>query len=115
MIWNVRGINEVEKQKLVEQAAKAERVDVAMLTETRLNKTLSLDSMCTFQTTLNKKGGCLTASTLNSHKRVKQLGSYMSWTNINTEEGEIQLLCCYIEPGDNEVTRGRIDKVTLLV
>ena len=47
MIWNVRGINGVKKQKLVEQAAKAERVDVVMLAETRLNKTLSLDSMCT--------------------------------------------------------------------
>ena len=39
----------------------------------------------------------------------------MSWTNINTEEGEIQLLCCYIEPGDNEVTRGRLDKITSIV
>ena len=48
MIWNVRGINGVEKQKLVEQAAKVERVDVVMLTETRLSKTLSLDGMCTF-------------------------------------------------------------------
>ena len=44
---------------------------MAMLTETRLTKAIWIDGMHICQTMYQKKGGCLTGSTMNSHKRVK--------------------------------------------
>ena len=52
---------------------------------------------------------------MDCHHRVKQLGTYLSWSKISTTEGEVQLLTCYIEPGDNETTRERTDKVVALI
>ena len=86
-----------------------------MLTETRLNRTFRMDGMRVCQTCYQTKGGCLTASSMSSHRRVKQLGTYLSWSKILTTEGEVQLLTCYIEPGDNKTTRERTDKVVALV
>ena len=104
-----------DKQHLVTDAIRQERVDVAMLTETRLNRTFRMDGMRVCQTCYQTKGGCLTASSMSSHRRVKQLGTYLSWSKILTTEGEVQLLTCYIEPGDNKTTRERTDKVVALV
>ena len=62
-----------------------------------------------------KKGGCLTASTIEGNRRVKQLGTYMSWSKIPSKEGEIQLVSCYIEPGDTEITRQRTEKIVAVI
>ena len=86
-----------------------------MLTETRLTRPLKMTGLKVSQTMYQKKGGCVTASTMESHRRVKQLGTYLSWSKIPTQEGEIQLVCCYIEPGDTEVTRERTDKVVAVI
>ena len=40
---------------------------------------------------------------------------YLSWSKIPTQEGEIQMVSCYIEPGDTEVTRERTDKVVAII
>ena len=90
-------------------------MDVAMLTETRLTKPLWIDGLHMCQTMYQKKGGCVTASNVTGHKRVKQLGTYLSWSKIPTKEGEIQLVTCYIEPGDTETTRERTDKAIAVV
>ena len=115
LIWNVRGLNTKQKQHLVIDAIRQERVDVAMLTETRLTRPFWMDGMHVCQTMYQKKGGCLTASSMSSHRRVKQLGTYLSWSKISTTEGEVQLLTCYIEPGDNKTTRERADTVVAVV
>ena len=67
------------------------------------------------QTTYKRNGGCLTASTLTGHKRVKQHGTYLNWTKIPMGDEEIQLLGLYIEPGDTKVTRGRVDKAVAII
>ena len=96
LIWNVRGLNTKQKQHQVIDAIRQERIDVAMLTETRLNRTFRMDGMRVCQTCYQTKGGCLTASNMSSHRRVKQLGTHLSWSKISTTEGEVQLLTCYI-------------------
>ena len=115
MIWNIRGLNSTEKQRLVADAIRHHRADVAMLTETRLTRPLKMAGLKVSQTMYQKKGGCVTASTMESHRRVKQLGTYLSWSKIPTQDGEIQLVCCYIEPGDTEITRERTDKVVAVI
>ena len=52
---------------------------------------------------------------MDCHHRVKQLGTYLNWSKILTNEGEIQLVNCYIEPGDTKVTRDRTDKVITVI
>jgi hypothetical protein len=71
LIWNVRGLNTKHKQRLVIEAIRQERVDVAMLTDTRLTRPFWMDGMHVCQTMYQKKGGCVTASTMESHRRVK--------------------------------------------
>ena len=115
LLWNVRGFNSAEKLREISNLIWQEKVDVAMLTETRLTKAIWIDSMHICQTMYQKKGGCLTGSTASSHKRVKLLGTYMSWSKIQTPADEVQLVTCYVEPGDTEVTRERTEKIVAIV
>ena len=47
---------------------------------------------------------------------MKQLGNYLSWTKIPMgDQEEIQLVGCYVEPGDTPTTRGRVDKAVALI
>ena len=78
MVWNVRGFNTAEKQHKVAEAIRAHRVDVAMLTETRLKHLFEADSMHVVQTSFDRKGGCVTAVAMDSHRIVKQLGTYLN-------------------------------------
>ena len=57
----------------------------------------------------------MTASTLVSHKHVKQLSTYLNWPKIPIGDEEIQLVGLYIEPGDTKVTRERADKAVAII
>ena len=50
MVWNVRGLNSDEKQQKVEEAIRGNRVDIAMLTETRLTRHLRYNGLHVEQT-----------------------------------------------------------------
>jgi hypothetical protein len=60
-----------------------------MLTETKLTKAFKAKDLQCHQTAYKRNGGCLTASTLVGHKRVKQLGTYLSWTKVPIGNEEI--------------------------
>ena len=89
LVWNVRGLNNAEKQREVSNAIKENDAHVAMLTETKLTKALKDKDLQCHQTTYKRNGGCLTASTFVGHKRVKQLGTYLSWTKVPIGNEEI--------------------------
>ena len=71
LVWNVRGLNNADKQQEVLNAIKENDAHVALLTETKLTKALKDKDLQCHQTTYKRNGGCLTASSLNGHKRVK--------------------------------------------
>ena len=46
---------------------------------------------------------------------VKALGTYLCWTRITTGRHVIQLLNCYLEPGDQQFQKDRAKRVTDIV
>ena len=46
---------------------------------------------------------------------VKALGTYLCWTRITTGRPVIQLLNCYLEPGDQQFQKDRAKRVTDIV
>ena len=80
--WNVRGLNSDRKQKYIKFALEDQKIDLALLNETRLKTQVTIDGYRSEQTLTSKAGGCLTLSSLAKHWRVKSLGNYLNWTRV---------------------------------
>ena len=111
LMWNVRGLNGAQKQGLVDRVIGEQRPDVVMLNETKLKARLYLDGYHGHQTLLKRSGGCVTFANLRSHRRVKALGTYLSWTKALAGREELHLVNVYIEPGNQSHVVQRADTV----
>ena len=113
--WNVRGLNNERKQKYIRQAMGQQKVDLALLNETRLNSLITFEGYNPEKTLRSKGGGCLTFSNLPKHLRVKSLGNYLNWTRIQMGQEWIHVLNVYIEPGFKEHVVKRAEKTIAIV
>ena len=50
MVWNVRGLNGDQKQQQIKAALKEQKVDLALLNETRLKTTIEVSGYQSVQT-----------------------------------------------------------------
>ena len=48
---------------------------------------------------VKRSGGCLTFSNLKGHRKVKALGTYLSWSKVLLGGEEVHILNVYLEPG----------------
>ena len=113
--WNVRGLNSDKKQKFIKFALEDQRVDLALLNETRLKTQVRIDGYHAEQTLNSKTGGCLTLSNLAKHWRVKSLGNYLNWTRVQLGQEWIHVLNVYIEPGFKEHVVKRAERMVAMV
>ena len=65
---------------------------------------------------LQRNGGCWTAAT-NKVKLslVKSLGTYLCWVRLSTGNREVQILNCYLEPGEQTFQKERARRITEIV
>ena len=65
---------------------------------------------------LQRNGGCWTAAT-NKVKLslVKALGTYLCWVRLTTGNREVQILNCYLEPGEQTFQKERARRITEIV
>ena len=99
LLWNVRGFNKQSKQDAVCDLLRRSKVDVALLTETKLTYPLRLDGYRMYQSLLKRSGGCVVASNLAKHHKVKTLGTYLAWTRVTIGVQDIHIVALYLEPG----------------
>ena len=80
--FNVRGLNGEAKQKIVYDLLKHNRPQVVCFNETKLQTPLYLGGFWSYQTLLQRNGGCWNASRTGSTRLqlVKALGTYLCWT-----------------------------------
>jgi exonuclease III len=114
-MWNVRGINAPKKQQYLDWLIGQQRPDIVMFNETKLMTTLYLEGYNSHQTLYKRSGGCLTLSNIKGHKRVKTLGTYLSWTKVPLGGEELHILNLYLEPGNEKFVVKRADTVISLI
>ena len=98
---NIRGFNKEAKHYAISDLIRENDIHVVCLNETKLTIPVYFDNYWSHQTMLQRNGGCWTAAT-NKVKLtlVKALGTYLCWMRLTTGRHVIQLLNCYLEPGD---------------
>jgi hypothetical protein len=83
------------------------------LNETKLTSPVYLDNYWSHQTLLQRNGGTWTAATNKVNMTlVKALGTYLCWTRVTTGKHVVQLLNCYLEPGEEQFKAERAKRVT---
>jgi hypothetical protein len=100
---NIRGFNKEEKHWAISKLIRENDVDVVCLNETKLTIPVYLDNYWSHQTMLQRSGGCWSAATNKVRLTlVKALGTYLCWMRLTTGKHEVQILNCYLEPGDQQ-------------
>ena len=98
---NIRGFNAPEKHQVIHSLVVKYGIDLVCLNETKLQYPLYLDNYWTHQSMLQRNGGCWNAATTKVKlSLVKALGTYLCWTRLTTGSTDIQVLNCYLEPGE---------------
>ena len=101
MSLNIRGFNGEEKQQVIGDLIHRENFHLVCLNETKLTIPVYLDNYWSHQTMLQRNGGTWTAATNKVRlSLVKALGTYFCWTKMTTGKNEVQILNCYLEPGE---------------
>ena len=100
---NIRGFNKEEKHWAISELIHKNDVHVACLNETKLTIPVYLDNYWSQQTMLQRNGGCWTAATNKVRLTlVKALGTYLCWMRLTTGRHVVQILNCYLEPGEQQ-------------
>ena len=97
LLWNVRGLNAPKKQLYLDRLIRDQRPDIVMLNETKLTSKLFLEGYFSHQTLSKCSGGCITFSNLRSHRKVKALGTYLSWSKVLLGNEELHILNVSLE------------------
>ena len=108
----MHGINTEEKQQRLYEILAKYRPQVVSLNETKLQSPMFLDRYWSFQTNMQRYGGCWTAS-LTSAKLslVKTLGTHLCWTQLEIGKHTVQVLNCYIQPGEQQDLKDRAKRI----
>ena len=113
---NIRGFNAAEKQQAIYDLITESEVHLVCLNETKLQYPLYLDNFWSQQSMLQRNGGCWTAATKKVKlSLVKALGTYLCWTRLSTGSSDIQVLNCYLEPGEQPHLKERAKRVTDII
>ena len=110
-MWNVRGLNAPKKQQYLDWLISEQKPDIFMFNETKLTSPLYLAGYFGHQTLLKRSGGCLTFSNLKAHRKVKALGTYLTWSKVLLGEEEVHILNVYLEPGQESFVIKRAETV----
>ncbi len=98
----MRGLNSHKKQQMLQTLLHEHKPDVLHLQETKLTRKLGLAGSKTLQTTLNRKGGCLTAMFNGDRQLVKALNRTIVWSIIKIRGTPLHFLNVYIDPVDKQ-------------
>ena len=113
---NIRCFNTEAKQEVIGDLITKEKVDLVCLNETKLQMPLYFSNYWSHQTMLQRNGGCWTAATNKVRMTlVKSLGTYLCWVRVTTGECEVQVLNCYLEPGEQVYQKERVKRVTDII
>ena len=113
---NIRGFNREEKHWAISDLIHENEVHVVCLNETKLTIPVYLDNYWSHQTMLQRNGGCWTAATNKVRMTlVKALGTYLCWMRLTTGRHEVQIINCYLEPGEQQFQKDRAKRVTDIV
>ena len=113
---NIRGLNSAAKQLAIDKVVNEVHPHVICLNETKLQYELYLDNFWYHQTMHQRHGGCWTAASTNTRLNlVKALGTYLCWTRLTTGSKQVQILNCYLQPGEEEHLKQRATRVTDIV
>jgi hypothetical protein len=116
MSLNIRGFNGEDKQQVIGDLIHREQFHVVCLNETKLTSPVYLDNYWSHQTLLQRNGGTWTAATNKVNMTlVKALGTYLCWTRVTTGRHVVQLLNCYLEPGEEQFKAERAKRVTDII
>jgi hypothetical protein len=116
MSLNIRGFNGEDKQQAIGELIHHEQFHVVCLNETKLTIPVYLDNYWSHQTLLQRNGGTWTAATNKVNMTlVKALGTYLCWTRVTTGKHVVQLLNCYLEPGEEQFKVDRAKRVTDII
>ena len=116
MSLNIRGFNGEEKQHVIGELIHREKFHVVCLNETKLTIPVYLDNYWSHQTMLQRNGGTWTAATNQVNMSlVKSLGTYLCWTRVTSGSHVVQLLNCYLEPGEEQFKVERAKRVTDII
>ena len=101
MSLNIRGFNGEVKQQVIGDLIHQNDFHLVCLNETKLTIPVYLDNYWSHQSMLQQNGGVWTAATNKVRlSLVKALGTYFCWTRMTTGRNEVQILNCYLEPGE---------------
>ena len=110
--YNVRGLNTEAKQQKVYEVLRQVKPQLVCLNETKLQSAMFLDHYWSFQTSAQRNGGVWTASLTNAKlSMVKTIGTYLCWTQLEIGAHVIQVLNCYLEPGEQPELKDRAKRV----
>ena len=113
MSYNVRGLNNRQKQEALHQVIEQQRPHLICLNETKLQDPLYIDGYWAHQTELQKSGGCWTAACKGINLTLtKSLRTYICWTKAILAGSCIYILNCYVEPGDSELVKKRAARIS---
>ena len=113
---NIRGFNSEEKHHVIGQLIHDSECHVVCLNETKLTIPVYLDNYWSHQTLLQRNGGAWTAATTKVKLTlVKALGTYLCWTRVTTGKQEVQILNCYLEPGNEPFKTERAKRITDII
>ena len=71
-----------------------------------------LDRYWSFQTNAQRHGGCWTASLTNAKlSLVKTMGTHLCWTQLEIANPVVQVLNCYVQPGEQQELKDRAKKI----
>ena len=99
--FNVRGLNSEGKQQMVQDLVHNCNPQLICLNETMLQSPLYLDQHWSHQTLAQRNGGCWTATRTNARfSLMKAIGTYLCWTQLRMGTQYVQVLNCYMEPGE---------------
>ena len=116
MSLNIRGFNGEEKQQAIGELIHQEKPHVMCLNETKLTIPIYLDNYWSHQTVLQRNGGTWVAATNKVNMTlVKSLGTYLCWTRVTTGRYAVQVLSCYLEPGQEPFKVERAKRVTDII
>ena len=99
--FNVRGLNSEAKQQIVYDLLKHNRPQMVCFSETKLQSPMYLGGFWSYQTMEQRSGGCWNASRTNTRLQLmKALGTYLCWTQLELGDKYVQVLNCYLQPGE---------------
>ena len=114
--FNVRGLNSEAKQRIVYDLLKQNRPQLVCLNETKLQCPLYLQGFWSHQSLAQRNGGVWTAARTNTRlSLVKALGTYLCWTQYQLGSTYVQVMNCYLEPGEQPHLKERAKRITDIV